>query len=249
VEGLGAPLEPGARAVESSGPTGSADGPFEDHGACIAHARDLDAVRRWAESLELPERFRRERGVEILVEDGDRGAGGKVDGRTVIFLTQFLRASTFFQARKVVVVDGAQGFTACVVHDELLEFGYLDPPSPVKGSLRATPDGGFTYRAHHGWDGASSGEYREVDWEIRCVVRDGLLGCVSVPTRRVDGDPPSRTKARTAITREAQLTWRGDALDWRGESKTVTITLAPGSAKVVDWSGESRTLSVKRSRT
>jgi hypothetical protein len=239
------PLEPSARAPAASDAAGPLEGTFEDHGACISRAPNLDAVQRWAESLELPERFRRERGVEVFVEDGDRSAGGKVDGRTVTFLTQYLRASTFFQARKVVVLEGTDGFMACVVHDELLEFGYLEPPSPVKGSLRAAPNGGFSYRAGHSWNGASAEEFHEVDWEIRCVVRDGRLGCVAATTRRLDGKKPIGAKERTTTTREAQLTWRGDVLEWRRENKTLTATLTPGSARIIDWNGEATTLAVK----
>jgi hypothetical protein len=242
---IGRPAE-GAHAGDGSEPTGA----FEDHGACISRATDWKAVERWAESLERPKTLQDDDPpLETWIQKEGGDVGGKVDGHTVAFFVQTVRGGMEQQIREVVAVETDRGLAACVIHDELLQFGYLQPPTPVRGSLRAFPGGGFSYLAHHEWNGAALGDEYELGWEIRCVVREHRLGCVAATTQRVDRRKDFDTGKISEVVREAKLVWRGDVLEWTRDGKTVTTELTAGSAKNIDWVGQPVTIEVKGTLT
>lgn len=235
--GLGTPIEPLTDTEARSWV-----GDYESDGVCV-RASDWESAEWWAESFRCPPR---RGGDPDFVGLTREKVSGSLSGMPVRTYMQGERYSASSCERGFVMVETPDAIVGCMIHEDVLQYGYLQSPTPVAGSFRTLGANRFEFRARHRWADAG-GNDESAEWTVGCLLRGNRLGCASlravwVDNEFVDGKDVSRRHEATITKTDAGYRWQfGD--------KSYEVALTPGSSIVLYRSPEKlRAAEEERSR-
>ena len=219
--GQGTPLEP-----LSDADARKWVGDYESDGVCV-RASDWESAEWWAESFRSPPK----RGGESdFVGLSREKVSGSLSGMPVRTYMQVERHSASNCDRGFVMVETPDAIVGCMVHEDVLQYGYLQSPTPVAGSFRSTGANRFEFRARHRW-GNVNGNDESAEWTVGCLLQGNRLGCASLRAvwneyELVDGKDVSRRH-------EAAITKTDSGYRWQFGDKSHEVALTPGSSIVL----------------
>lgn len=197
-------------------------GAFETRGPCIAKAATWHAAELWAESFRSDDE---EEAREVSLYRADvSGTAHDHEVRTYEQRERFHMRTT---VRGFVMIETSSGVSACLVTEDELAYGYLEAPTPEKGTLREAGADRFEYDAAHSWHSAT-GEDEEASWRMGCTVDGAWLGCVSIRTRWTD----AAWENGKTVTKEyqPQLDRTPEGYRHQLDGKTLDLPLEAGKA-------------------